>query len=86
MKDEEKTREQLLNEMAEMRQRVAERKTPMSPMNRNYDFIGQAKELCCLYGISKLLEKPDISLGEILLGIVGLIPQPGSIRKLPVLE
>jgi two-component system nitrate/nitrite sensor histidine kinase NarX len=34
----------------------------------------RAKELNCLYGISALLEKPGISLAEILAGIVALIP------------
>jgi len=32
------------------------------------------KELTCLYGIAKLLERPDISLKEILQGIVELLP------------
>jgi len=34
----------------------------------------RVKELTCLYGIAKLLERPDISLKEILQGIVELLP------------
>ena len=34
----------------------------------------RVKELNCFYGISSLLEKPDISLDEIMQGVVDLIP------------
>ncbi|UCG63551.1 MAG: LuxR family transcriptional regulator, partial [Deltaproteobacteria bacterium] len=82
MKDEDKTREHLLNEIAELRQRIAELEASASRMNeaeeilrkRTRDLGERVKELNCLYGISKLLEKPSISLGEILQGVVDLIP------------
>lgn len=38
------------------------------------DLGERVKELNCLYGISNLVEKPDISLDEIIQGIVDLIP------------
>ncbi len=41
---------------------------------RTYDLGERVKELNCLYGISALVEKPGISLGEILQGTVDLIP------------
>lgn len=41
---------------------------------RTYDLNRRLKELNCLYGISKLVEKPGISLGEIAQGVVDLIP------------
>jgi PAS domain S-box-containing protein len=41
---------------------------------RTYDLSKRVKELNCLYDISKLVEKTDISLEEILQGIVDLIP------------
>lgn len=41
---------------------------------RTYDLNKRVKELNCLYGISKLVEKPGISLGEIAQGVVDLIP------------
>lgn len=40
---------------------------------RNSDLNRRLKELNCLYGISKLVEKPGISLGEIAQGVVDLI-------------
>lgn len=41
---------------------------------RTYDLNKRVKELNCLYGISKLVEKPGISFGEIAQGVVDLIP------------
>jgi PAS domain S-box-containing protein len=41
---------------------------------RTYDLGERVKELNCLYGISNLVEKPDISLEEIFQGVVDLIP------------
>ncbi len=43
---------------------------------RTHDLGERVKELGCLYGLSKLIEQPDISLEEIFQGIVQLIP-PG---------
>ncbi len=42
--------------------------------SRTYDLNERYKELNCLYGISNLVEKSDISLQEILEGTVELIP------------
>ena len=41
---------------------------------RTHDLGERVKELNCLYGISSLIEKPDISLYEIIQGVVDLIP------------
>jgi PAS domain S-box-containing protein len=41
---------------------------------QTYDLDRRVKELNCLYGISDLREKPDISLEELLQGVVDLIP------------
>jgi len=41
---------------------------------RTKDLGERVKELNCLYGISNLVEKPDISLEEIFQGLVDLIP------------
>ena len=41
---------------------------------RTYDLDERVKELNCLYGISSLIEKPDISLYEIIQGVADLIP------------
>ncbi len=82
MKDEAKTKEQLIDELAEMRRLVGEieaskaecKRTEEALQKRTYDLAERDKELNCLYAISNLVEKPDISLGEILQGIVDLIP------------
>ena len=41
---------------------------------RTHELGERVKELDCLYGISSLVEKPDISLEEIFQGVVDLIP------------
>ena len=41
---------------------------------KTHDLGERVKELNCLFGISKLIEKPDISLEEIFHGLVYLIP------------
>ncbi len=41
---------------------------------RTYDLSERVKELNCLYGISNLVDNPDISLEEIFQGVVDLIP------------
>jgi len=41
---------------------------------RTYDLGERVKELNCLYGISEVVEKPDISSEELIRGIVDLIP------------
>jgi signal transduction histidine kinase len=82
MKDEDKTKGQLLNQIAEMRERIAELEASASRMNeaeeilrtRTHDLGERVKELNCLYGISRLLEKPRISIGRVLQGVVDLIP------------
>ncbi|MBN1289219.1 MAG: response regulator [Actinobacteria bacterium] len=54
--------------------------TEGSPGNRNWDasialkLAGRTKELDCLYGISKLIERQGAKLDEILKGTVKLIP------------
>ena len=43
-------------------------------LQKTHDLGERIKELNCLFGISKLIEKPDISLEEIFQGLVDLIP------------
>jgi PAS domain S-box-containing protein len=52
-----------------------ERKRVEEQLKRHTHELGErVKELNCLFGISKLVEKPSVSLEEILQGIVDLIP------------
>jgi diguanylate cyclase (GGDEF)-like protein/PAS domain S-box-containing protein len=56
---------------------VAQRGRTEEALRRQSRELGErAKELNCLYGISNLVHRPDISLEEMLQGTVGLIP-PG---------
>jgi len=54
---------------------VAQRGRAEEALRRRSRELGErAKELNCLYGISNLVQRPDISLEEILQGTVNLIP------------
>ena len=54
---------------------ITERKRAEEALaKRTHDLGERVKELNCLYGISELIEKPDISSEELIRGIVGLIP------------
>jgi len=67
----------LEEKMVQIEIEIAERKRSAEALaKRTYDLAERVKELNCLYGISKLAEKQDISLEEIAQGIVNLIP-PG---------
>lgn len=83
MRDEDKTKERLIDELAELRRRNAElealeieRKQMEEALQEQTHHLGErVKELNCLYGISDLVEKRGISLEGILQGTVDLIPQ-----------
>jgi len=63
--------------MTEPRDKTAKRKRSKELMrDRTHELGGRVKELSCLLEISKLVQRPDISLEEILQGTVNLIP-PG---------
>ena len=54
---------------------ITRRKLAEEALRKRTDTLTErAKELNCLYGISGLVEKPGISLDEILQGVVDLIP------------
>ena len=82
MRDDDKTKDQLLNELVEIRRRIAElgasqterKRAEEALQKRTHDLDERVKELNCLYAIASLVEKPGISLEEILQGTVDLIP------------
>jgi PAS domain S-box-containing protein len=43
-------------------------------LKRTHDLGESVKELNCLYGLSKLIEKPEISIDQVFAGIIELIP------------
>jgi diguanylate cyclase (GGDEF)-like protein/PAS domain S-box-containing protein len=54
---------------------ITERKQAEKALQKTLHDLGErVKEVNCLYGISKLAEKQDISFGEVIQGIVNLIP------------
>ncbi|MDM8554281.1 transporter substrate-binding domain-containing protein [Desulfococcaceae bacterium HSG7] len=60
---------------AQLKQEIAERKRVEEALQqRTHALNERVKELNCLYGIAHLVEKPDISLEEIIQGTVELIP------------
>lgn len=66
---------ELLKVNMKFHQEVIRRKQAEEALrNKNQELVKRFKELNCLYGISKLLQWPDLTFGEILQGIVDLIP------------
>ena len=53
---------------------TARKRTDEMLKQRTHDLAERVKELNCLYAISNLLEKPDISLEEVFQSVVDLIP------------
>lgn len=82
MSDEKKTREQLLEELKSLRDRLTEleaieaehRRLERELGNRTRELEERVKELNCLYSISRLLERKDISLNEVLQKIIDIVP------------
>jgi len=83
MEDKDKTRSQLIDELAAMRKRIAEVETLQTENDLSketirkleYDLRERTKEISCLYSIGHGVEKPGSTLEEILQGIVNLFPQ-----------
>jgi len=69
------TYEELEQRVKELKKEAAEHKKTEEVIQNQVNDLGErVKELDCLYGISMLIEKPDISLEEILQGAVNFIP------------
>lgn len=87
MTDETKSRKQLLEEIRSLRQQLSRYKHIIGYQRNKakdapqdvyrkvlHKLHERIKELNCLYGLSKLVEKPDISLERIFEGMVRLFP------------
>ena len=80
MKDE--TKEQLINELEKLRQRISEsersetecKRAEKALKQRTYDLNERLKELNCLYGIDKISKIQGITIEEVLKRAVRLIP------------
>ena len=53
---------------------IIDRRTESRLRELTHDLVERIKELNCLYGVSRLVEKENISLDDILQGVVELIP------------
>lgn len=84
MTDKQKTKQELIQELDILRQRVAvldkselaRKRAEKLLQGKTHELGERVKELNCLYTFSKLIERPDISLPEIFEGLVNIIP-PG---------
>lgn len=75
MKDEDKTKEQLLRELSRMRQELAKlRKTNSERKQVKHDLDERIKELSCIYGIAHIVDKPNITLGTVYRQVTNLLP------------
>jgi PAS domain S-box-containing protein len=82
MTDKSKIKTQLINELVELRQQVAQLEASEAKRKRveeelqlrTHELGERVKELNCVYGISKLRERQDISWNDLFQGIVDLIP------------
>jgi len=71
--DKKPTYEELKERVKELEKEAAKHKQPEEVLNKQAHDI-RVKELDCLYGISQLVDKHEISLEEIIQGTVNLIP------------
>ena len=75
MKTEDKMREQLLDELAALRRRVAELETSEAERKRLEDALGKhVKKLQWLHDINQIAEKPGITLDQLYQEVVNLLP------------
>ena len=76
MKDEQKTKRQLVSELVEMRQIIVVFETSETERKRaEYDLNKRMKELACLYSIANIGETPEISLHELCQKVANVLPQ-----------
>jgi len=75
MNDEYKTKEQLVTELATLRQRITELET----VEREYCQLAEhlrerSKELACIYAVAQIIDNPNISLQEVYQQVVDILP------------
>jgi len=75
MRDEDKTKEQLISELDEMRRRIAKLEKGEAERKRvEHNLSERVKELRCLYAIANIVESPDVTLDELYQEVVNLLP------------
>lgn len=74
-RDEDKRREQLIEELAQLRQHLAKLKKAEPERKRmEHSMNERVKELSCLYGIAEIIDRPDITLDEVCQEVINLLP------------
>jgi two-component system sensor histidine kinase UhpB len=75
MRDEDKTKEALINELDRMRQQIIELEKGIAERKQiEYDLNERVKELECLYNITSIIERPGITLNVLYQEVTNLIP------------
>lgn len=74
MRDRDKPKDLLIRELRELRHRVDVLESASEKKEDTDALVERIKELDCLFGISRVSQKPDVSLAEIAAGTVRLIP------------
>ena len=75
MNDECKTKEQLVTELTELRQRITDLEaTELKYLQLKAQLHERAKELTCIYHIIKVLDDPSLNLQEISQRVVDVLP------------
>jgi len=70
-----KSRQQLINELVETRQRLVKLEVADTERKQaEHDLQERVKELQCLYGIAEVAKRPDISSDELYQEVVNLLP------------
>jgi len=76
MRDSDKTREQILDELSWLRTRNAKLETFETECKQAQLYLNErVKELQCLYGISDIFELPDATLNELYQKVVNTLPR-----------
>lgn len=75
MRDKDKTKEALINELDRMRQQIIELEKGKAKRKQiEYDLNERVKELECLYNITSVVERPGITLNELYQEVTNLLP------------
>jgi PAS domain S-box-containing protein len=76
MKDNSKTKDQLIIELAELRQQIDALEAPEpTPRHMEYELVERAKELRCLYEVASITGTPDITLYQRFEEIINMLPR-----------
>jgi hypothetical protein len=83
MKDECKTKEQLITDLTMLRKRIAELETADLEHHQTVEYLQErAKELACFYAISQIIDDPNIPLFELYQQVTDILPSGWEYPKI----